>query len=186
MNLLFIDKVKLNQSAFAEKVVHIAKLLGIDPNWLMFVMNSESGLNHQAKNPYAGAIGLIQFMPATAKGLGTSVEALAKMTNVQQLDYVYKYYLTYKSRIKNITDLYLATFYPYAMGKPDSYQIGSEKGLKYAQLVAKQNPIFDLNKDGIVTLGEWKQWLLKSLKKKVTEEQYNLFFCPNPGLAPLD
>jgi hypothetical protein len=30
MALLFIDKVKTNQAAFAEKVVHICKLLGIE------------------------------------------------------------------------------------------------------------------------------------------------------------
>jgi hypothetical protein len=156
--------------------------------WCIFascwVLNSESGLNAQAKNPQGGATGLIQFMPSTAKALGTSTEALAKMSNVQQLDYVYKYYLGYKNRIKNVEDMYIITFYPYALNKADSYQIGSEKGIKYAQLVAKQNPIFDLNNDGIVTLGEFRQFIRNSIKKKVTQEQYNLFFCPNPGLAP--
>ena len=33
-------------------------------------------------------IGLIHFMPTTAKSLGTSTEALSKMTAVEQLDYV--------------------------------------------------------------------------------------------------
>jgi hypothetical protein len=38
----------------------------------------------------SGAVGLIQFMPSTAKGLGTSTEALKKMSAVQQLDFVKK------------------------------------------------------------------------------------------------
>lgn len=46
--------------------------------------------------PGSGAIGLIQFMPSTAKGLGTSTSALKQMTAVDQLAYVEKYFAPYK------------------------------------------------------------------------------------------
>lgn len=67
----FENKVTSNKEAFLQKVRLICAKLGIEPDWLMFVMNSESGLNPAAYNPNGGASGLIQFMPDTAKGLGT-------------------------------------------------------------------------------------------------------------------
>ena len=51
----FENKVTTNKEAFLQKVKLIAVKLGIDPNWLMFVMNSESGLNPAAYNPNGGA-----------------------------------------------------------------------------------------------------------------------------------
>jgi hypothetical protein len=39
----------------------------------------------------SSVIGLIQFMSTTAKNLGTSTSELAKMTAVEQLNYVEKY-----------------------------------------------------------------------------------------------
>ena len=43
--LPFISKVTENQQAFGEKVIAIAKTLNISPNWIMIVMNNESGEN---------------------------------------------------------------------------------------------------------------------------------------------
>ncbi len=75
---------------FLNKVNKYASKKDIKASDLLGVMASESGLDPSkvAKN---GATGLIQFMPDTAKGLGTSTEELAKMTISQQFDYVEKY-----------------------------------------------------------------------------------------------
>ena len=102
----FENKVTSNKEAFLQKVRLICAKLGIEPDWLMFVMNSESGLNPAAYNPNGGASGLIQFMPDTAKGLGTTTEALRKMSNVAQLDYVYKYFYPYRGKMSSLYDLY--------------------------------------------------------------------------------
>lgn len=149
--LPFISKVKENQQAFGEKVISIANDLGISPNWLMIVMNNESGLNPKADNPTSSATGLIQFMASTAKGLGTSTEALLQMSNVQQLDYVKKYYQTYKGKINSAADAYLAVFYPAALGKSDSWA--------FPTYVVSANKIFDITKDGILTKGEFNQYV---------------------------
>jgi soluble lytic murein transglycosylase-like protein len=89
--MLYEEKVTTNKDAFIAKVITISQRLGIEPEWLMQVFVNESGINHQAVNSVSGATGLIQFMPNTATALGTSVAALKAMTNVQQLDWVYKY-----------------------------------------------------------------------------------------------
>ncbi len=119
MNLLFSNKVT---QAFIDKVISISDSLGIDPNWLMFIINYESaGTFSPSVTNSIGATGLIQFLPGTAISLGTTVEALAKMTAVEQLDYVYKYLLPYKGKMIDFYTTYLAIFYPAALGKDDSY-----------------------------------------------------------------
>jgi len=85
------SKVKPTLSqGFYNKVVQIANRLNCSADDLMALMNSESGLNHTEQNTI-GATGLIQFMPKTAEGLGTSTEALMAMTPEEQLNYVEKH-----------------------------------------------------------------------------------------------
>ena len=95
----FIEYVKENREEFTEKVASICSQLNIKPDWLMFVMWFESKLNPQAVNPISGATGLIQFMPSTARGLGTTTDVLRHMKNVKQLDYVLAYVRPYMIRM---------------------------------------------------------------------------------------
>ena len=164
--MTFEEHIKENKIEFTEKVNSISGELGIDPNWLMFVMWFESAktFSPSIKNKISGATGLIQFMPRTARLLGTTTDALAKMTNVQQLDYVKKYFEPYKGRMKNWLDVYCAVFYPVLVGKPDNYVITSD-------IVARQNPGFDLNKD----LDIHKYEIRAALMKMVPVEYKHLF-----------
>jgi len=152
--MLYEDKIKENRQAFAQKVVQISQNLGIDPNWLMVVMNSESGINHRAKNSI-GCVGLIQFCKESRTALGVSAEQLLAISNVQQLDYVLRYYQLNKVRFKDATDLYLYTFYPVALIKnwSDSQTFPSN--------VVAANKGFDMNKDGILTVGEFRNYVRK-------------------------
>lgn len=151
LNLPFIDKVKSNVSQFGNKVIDIANELGWNAKWLMVVMNNESGLNHTIKNPTSSATGLIQFMKDTAIGLGTTTEKLKKMTNVDQLDYVKKYLLPYKDKVKSVSDAYLTVFYPLALYKNDDWQ--------FPEWAVKANKIFDINKDGKLSKAEFKKYV---------------------------
>lgn len=157
MSLFLINKVKENTQAFSDGVVSIAKQLGIDPDWLMIVMNFESGLNPKATNKNSNAVGLIQFMPKTAQGLGTTTNDLLNMSNVEQLHYVYKYLARYSGRIDSLTDLYLCIFYPVAVGKSDNYVLGTNEENK--KLVARLNKVFDTNSDGYLTKNEITQYI---------------------------
>ncbi|MEJ2325399.1 MAG: transglycosylase SLT domain-containing protein [Chromatiaceae bacterium] len=65
---------------------------GWNPDGLVAYVSSESNWNPAAVNPSSGATGLAQFMPTTAKGLGTTVEDLRTMTVRQQLPWVFKYF----------------------------------------------------------------------------------------------
>lgn len=154
----YAEFVKENRIAFMEKLHNICKRLGIKDEWLLQVMYSESGINHKAVNPHGGATGLIQFMPATAKWLGTTTDALLKMSNVEQLDWVEKYYESYKGKYHSLADLYLATFYPAAMDKPDSYT--------FPQKVYEYNKAIDVNKDGVLTKYDFRQFVRHRIPKK--------------------
>jgi hypothetical protein len=156
-----------NKAVFLQKVKEIAAKLGVNPDWLMIVFKIESGINHRAVNAVTGATGLIQFMPATAAGLGTSTVALRNMGNVEQLDYVYKYFKPYAGRLSSLTDLYTVTFFPRALGQPDSYVLQTDT-LK-AGTIARQNPGFDLDKDGQITYGEFKAAVLSKVPSEVIE-----------------
>ncbi len=166
MPLLYENNIPNNKEAFIQKVKDISKSLNINPNWIMFVMNNESDLKPDAENksfPFLNgfATGLIQFTPDTAAYLGTTTSLLKTMTNVDQLDYVYKYLLPMKSKLHNIADVYNAVFFPVAVGKPADFVLSS-KNLS-AEIIAKSNPIFDLNKDKQITVGEIKQYIINKL-----------------------
>lgn len=75
--------------AFYNKVIQVAKNLKCSPNDLMAVMYSESGIDSK-KVGRNGATGLIQFLPKYMSGLGTNAEALKKMSDVEQMNYVEK------------------------------------------------------------------------------------------------
>ncbi len=156
--IAFENKITENKDAFIAKVKTVASKLQIEPDWLMGIMYHESGLNHRATNSI-GASGLIQFMPDTATYLGTSAAALRAMSNVDQLDYVYQYYRPAAGKFRSAYDLFAFSFLPIAVGKPDTWVFETKK--LPASVIAKQNPGFDLNKDGKITIAEYKAYLRK-------------------------
>jgi hypothetical protein len=85
-------------------------------------------------------------MPATAKALGTSIEALKTMTPVAQLDYVKLYFAPYRGKLKDLNDVYMAILWPRAIGRPASYILFAQGSTQY-----QQNKGLDVNNDGVVT-----------------------------------
>lgn len=139
---------------FRERVWWIANTLRLDPDDLMACMAWESGESFRAdiKNAAgSGATGLIQFMPSTAVGLGTSTAKLAQMSPEDQLNYVYKYFRPYAGRLNNLGDIYMAILWPKGVGQPDSYVLW-DKGKMPTTF--RQNAGLDINKDNRVTRAE--------------------------------
>jgi hypothetical protein len=144
-------------TAFMGKVNAVSTDLGINPNDLLRVIEFETGKSFSpAVRPIAkdgkrisSAVGLIQFLESTAKGLGTTTEDLAKMTAAEQMDFVGKYLAPFKGKIKNFGDVYMAVHWPAAVGKDEAY-VMYEKGSQ----AYEGNKNLDTNGDGTVTRGE--------------------------------
>lgn len=156
---------------FLSKNAELAAWLNVNPEHLLTVYYIESRFNPKAVNPLSNATGIIQWMPSTAQWLGTTTSYLKTLTAEQQLDWVKKYMAPYKGRMKNIADVYLAVFFPAAIGKPDNYVLQTSS--LSAERIAKWNPAYDLNKDNKLTKGEVKQKITEiassiGLKKKIT------------------
>lgn len=137
-----------------EKVRFVANDLGAHADHLMRCMAFETGGSFspaQLNRAGSGATGLIQFMPTTAVGLGTTVAALAKMTVLEQLDYVHRYFRPFRGRLKNLGDFYMAILWPGAVGKPDSHVLW-DKATR--PTTYRQNSGLDVNKDATITRGE--------------------------------
>ncbi len=136
---------------FKDAVLAISAKLGCDPSFLMAAMAFETGerFSPNVVNPVSGATGLIQFMPKTAKGLGTSTAALAAMDAVAQLAYVDMYLAPYKGRMKTLSDVYMTILWPKAVGKPEAFVIFQAPSKAF-----KQNAGLDANKDSVVTKAE--------------------------------
>lgn len=142
--------------AFRDKVRTIAADLGCAADDLMACMAWESGRSFRPdvlNMAGSGAVGLIQFMPTTAAGLGTSCATLARMTAEAQLDYVAKYFAPYKGKLHTLADIYMVILWPRAVGQPDNYVLFHKDDADHPARY-RQNAGLDTDHDGNVTKAE--------------------------------
>jgi hypothetical protein len=121
-----INKVPASErDAFATKVAQVSANIGVQPKDLMAIMDLESaGTFDPTITNSLGYTGLIQFGAQAAKDLGTTTADLKKMTRVQQLDYVQKYFQLWKKRLgissfNDFVDMYLTVLYPAGIKEMD-------------------------------------------------------------------
>lgn len=102
-------------------LAEVSNKLEVNPYWLYSLINFESKWNPKASNPYSSAKGLIQFMDATAKGLGYRDSQDLINTNPtiesQLRNPVYNYLKKYKP-FPTKQNLYMSVFYPIARSWP--------------------------------------------------------------------
>ncbi len=151
LNVDCIQNVRGNPNvtpAFLREVNAMAQRLGTKPEYLLAVMSFESGLNPKAVNGDSGATGLIQFLPSTARGLGTSTGALRAMSAQEQLRYVEKYFQQYEGKLNTLEGVYTAVLSGTARPDPNTTLFSS------GTAAYSQNRGLDFNADGRITSGE--------------------------------
>lgn len=106
------------------EIERVAAELNYPPEWLANLINFESGgtFNPAIQNSI-GATGLIQFLPSTARQMGTTTDALKRMSFKQQMEYVRRHIAGFAKKRTELgdkfsqTDLFMMIFYPVAVGK---------------------------------------------------------------------
>lgn len=126
-----IDTSAIQDPEFNSKLDKVAKALGIATENLHKIIKFETAgtFSPTSQDPHGVSIGLIGFTGPTARSLGTSKEELAKMTAVQQLDYVYKFYKMNGLRPgSDLGTMYMITFMPAYAYSPDNTVLGQKNG----------------------------------------------------------
>lgn len=151
MQVLDIAGLRQTSSGFQSALAEMALSLGMDPSYIAGVMAIETGrtFSPSIQNPFTGAVGLIQFMPATARALGTSVDELKRMSATGQLEYVRRFLRPHIGRLRTPGDYYLAVFYPAYIGRDPGTVIFASGSAGYAQNVG-----LDKDGDGLITVGD--------------------------------
>lgn len=161
LNLENLQKDSRFTPEFIRAVMGLCEELQIRLEDLLVCMAFETGgsFSPSKVNRLSGATGLIQFMPSTARGLGTTVEALRSMTQIQQLEYVRKYLIGKGLAGRSFADIYMSILFPVAVGKSDDFVLfgkGAINGPKknpelYRVQAYTQNKGLDLNANGSIT-----------------------------------
>lgn len=151
------------ESSFISSLHAGSARLGLDPNWIMAIMAVEtvSTFKPCIRNPYSQATGLIQFMPNTARDLGTSIDSLCGMSQTGQWRYVEEYLrrqIRANGRARDLGSAYMLVFTPIYTQSPDSKVMYRHDGKpcrvdgKMRKTAYCQNQVYDYApKDGLIT-----------------------------------
>lgn len=181
--LPYEDEISINKDNFIAKVHEVAIKLLIKPSWLMIVMWIECRFNRTIVNGHSGTVGLIQwtitnickfwdlplpYIPHDKKGriiITPEIKRIQKVVQdtpgVEQLEKVFEYLKPYVGKMKNLHDVYLAVFYPYAIGKREDFVLGSERSVKWMRIVYAGNKNLDMfgDRDGLLEVLDVKAWV---------------------------
>lgn len=141
--------------AFRERVFQLCRNLSwpveTHADFVMACIAFESAGTFSAsvRNPQSSAVGLVQFMASTARALGTTTSKLVAMSEVEQLEWVERYFRPYAKRIKTLEDMYMSILWPAAIGRSADAVLW-----KYNTGEYRVNSGLDTNKNGYITVGE--------------------------------
>ena len=143
---------------FLDEVQRVSEKYEINPADLVGLMASESSLNPAADN--GTHVGLIQFSADRAEELGTTQEELVKMSRVQQMKFVEKYFDIVKlPKGASKGELYTSVFMPQYTDRGTDFEL-STKFDKFSDgetgnpSVYAANEGLDADKDGFITIEE--------------------------------
>lgn len=137
------------EPGFCRELLTVVRELDADGDRLAALMSEESGFHPEAKNPNGGATGLMQWLPSTAPLVGTTVEALAKMSAIEQVRGPVRATLKLWGKAGR-KDPAMAGWGSH-VGEPDDTVIARKDvdGNRFLW-----NKVYDANKDDAITVGE--------------------------------
>ena len=153
-----------------EELERIASQCGFDPDEIAAIISIESGWRPDAHNSIRAG-GLIGFLPSTLTRLGWAgtPEQFWRLSIAEQLPFVAKFYEPWCGRIHRPGDLYLATFWPQAVGASDTTIIAAENGPR--EVVWQQNPGLR-GADGTITAGSVRSVVLRAMERAAARPRY--------------
>jgi len=153
-----------------EELERIAAQCGFDPDELAAIISVESGWNPGAHNSIRAG-GLIGFLPSTLQNLGWggTPEEFWRLTIAEQLVYVERFYRPWCGRIARRGDLYVATFWPGAVGAQDEDVIAAPGGPH--SIVWQQNPALR-GPDGTITAGSVRSVVRRVMERAAAKPRY--------------
>jgi peptidoglycan hydrolase-like protein with peptidoglycan-binding domain len=149
--------------------------LRVNPMRLLEIMKAESDIRASAHNPNGNASGLIQFMPATLRGLGWMAghEAFRRLLAHEQLPFVERFYRPYAAQgLDSTARLYQATFLPATLrlgSDPNTILCGRDG--PYANAY-NQNMALDHHtpKTGVIRVSDLTDYVARSNRGQRWEE----------------
>ena len=179
----------------AAEIEEVSKRLDMNPYHLANLIHFESaGSFSPSKDNMAGsgAVGLIQFMPSTAEGLGTTTSALRRMTGPEQMVYVEKYLNDIKkytgADLQKAEDLAMSVFFPTAVGKGRSYNIYEYYVRRFNKVITKKFTSGFIkrksNKKGVKKYGFTTEMSMnpEGTRARAEEIADTVFRLPNGGI----
>ncbi|MBA2620103.1 MAG: peptidoglycan-binding protein [Acidobacteria bacterium] len=162
---------------FVGAVEAMAQRLETKPEYIFAAMSFETdGTFSPSIQNQIGATGLIQFLKPTANALGTTTDELKRMTPVEQLEFVEKYFAPFAGRLDSLEAVYTTVL----SGTPRK---ADEVLFKAGTPAYKLNPL-DWNGDGEITAAEATVVVAARLfggVKRVQQRLVDLGFVPaNP------
>lgn len=150
----------------------VARTVGTTPRALMTVIAFETmgtfspsvvnvGCFKRTKNADKCATGLIQFMPDTARALGTTVADIARMSVEDQAEFVEDFFemVIPRHRREGRTDIDAGDLYLYVFAP--GFAEASDETVVFAKGDARydQNAGLDRNQDGTIRAGELRDFM---------------------------
>lgn len=142
---------------FLRGVEGVAQRLGTRPEYLLTAMSYESNLNPQADNPNSTAYGLIQWMRDTRSGMGITQDQLSRMSSVEQLPYVERYFEGRRGELNSLESVYTTIL----AGSP--HEPGEVLFNRGSAEYAANNHL-DINRDGRLTAAEATEVVRRNLR----------------------
>ena len=156
---------------------------GRNPDYVAATISFESGFRTTVKNPKSSATGIMQVMDGYArKKFGMSASEVGQQSMAWQIRNIVATWSWPKS--DDVGDYHLSHFMPALLGKPDDFVLAekdsSEKlpgGLTKGKVYQANSPGIDPNKDGLVTIAEFKSHVRGVYSTAAKKPRIPVIYC---------